>query len=55
MLFRDNNGNIVNINKNDFITDKHYYKAISFIYGINYFAKSNNNINNILTFIKNKK
>jgi hypothetical protein len=42
MLIRDNNGNIVNIKRSDFITDSDYYKQLSLFYGINL-----NKLNNI--------
>lgn len=58
MLFRDLNGNIIQINKNEFITDSDYYKKIASIYGFDVspkIDKKENSKNKILDFIKQKK
>ena len=58
MLFRDLNGNIIQINKNEFITDSDYYKKIASIYGFDASPKNDkkeNSKNKILDFIKQKK
>jgi|688.fasta_scaffold455280_3 hypothetical protein len=58
MLFRDLNGNIIQINKNEFITDSDYYKKIGSIYGFDVSPKNDkkeNSKNKILDFIKQKK
>ena len=58
MLFRDLNGNIIQINKNEFITDSYYYKKIASIYGFDVSPKNDKNENSknkILDFIKQKK
>jgi hypothetical protein len=55
MLFRDYNGNIIQINKNDFLTDNDYYKKIAEIYDINIENKKENSKNKIMDFIKKKR
>ena len=58
MLFRDLNGNIIQINKNEFISDSDYYKKIASIYGFVDSPKNDkkeNSKNKILDFIKQKK
>ena len=58
MLFRDLNGNIIQINKNEFISDSDYYKKIDSIYGFVDSPKNDkkeNSKNKILDFIKQKK
>ncbi len=42
MLFRDITGNIVEINKSNFISDSEYYKAISLTLGIQFIPKTTN-------------
>ena len=57
MLFRDLNGNIIQINKNEFISDSDYYKKIASIYGFVDYPKNDkkeNSKNKILDFIKKK-
>jgi hypothetical protein len=55
MLFRDENGNIVEINKADFSNDIEYYKKISSVYGINFNSNNDNVKGKIVEFIKQKK
>ena len=54
MLFRDNKGKLVTIERNQFHNDKDYYEKICSIYNIK-FAKQQNQLDNILNFINNPK
>lgn len=54
MLFRCNNGNLIEINKIDFINDEDYYKSISNCYGYNFNTKQHNTIETILSLSKKR-
>jgi len=55
MLFRDFNGNLIQINKREFTTDTEYYKKIAHAYGINLNSNKENAKDKILHFVKQKK
>jgi len=52
MLFRCNNGKLIEINKIDFINDEEYYKFIASCYGYHFNSKQHNTIDTILTLSK---
>ena len=54
MLFKDNYGKYIIINKHDFISDKEYYKKILEIKGLN-ISKVGVPINNVLNIINKSK
>jgi hypothetical protein len=55
MIFRDKNGNIVEVKKSDYTEDKEYYKKIAEVYGLSFSIKPENTKAKILNFIKQKK
>ena len=55
MIFRDQNGNIVEINKKEFVEDGEYYKKIACVYGVNLKYEKPDTKTKILNFIKQKK
>jgi len=52
MLFRNNEGLVIEINKNDYITDVEYYRKISECYNIVFAPKKNNTIEHIFKLSK---
>lgn len=52
MLFRDALGNIVEVNKHNFISDTEYYKKLYSIIGIKTFSKKYDTKSKILMSIK---
>lgn len=55
MIFRDQNGNIVEINKKEFVEDGEYYKKIASVYGVILKDEKPDSKSKILDFIKQKK
>lgn len=52
MLFRDGSGNIIEINKCNFISDSEYYKHIALLLGIHFIPKNSNVKTKILGLVK---
>lgn len=52
MLFRTNNGKLIEINKKDYINDKEYYNAICSSYGITINYPTHNTLEYILGLTK---
>tara|TARA_Y100000389_G_scaffold200448_1_gene240889 strand:+ start:4038 stop:4253 length:216 start_codon:yes stop_codon:yes gene_type:complete len=55
MLFKDNDGKYVIINKSDFVNDKDYYKQILLTKGHKYLSKYDNVLDNLLDIFQKKK
>lgn len=52
MLFRDKDGNLIEMNKLDFVNDIEYYRNISKSYGFIFNPKENNTFETILHLSK---
>lgn len=53
MLFRDNDGTLVEINKSNYTNDIEYYREISSCYNITFISnRQNNTLENILSLSK---
>ena len=54
MLFKDNDGKYVIINKSDFVNDKDYYEQILLTKGHKYLSKYDNVLDNLLDIFQKK-
>lgn len=52
MLFRREDGTLVEINKSNYIDDIEYYREISSCYGFNFIPKQNNTLEMIMSLSK---
>lgn len=54
MLFKNNDGKYVIINKSDFVNDKDYYEQILLIKGHKYLSKCDSVLDNLLDIFQKK-